>query len=86
MYKVSNEKWVGSGDWILCIPLALILGDFWLAFFCLFASNLLGSLFAIPALISKKKTQTKIHFGPYLILGFFIVFLAQNLIAESVIL
>lgn len=79
LYKISDEKWVGSGDWILCIPLALILGNFQLAFFCLFTSNLLGTLFALPQL--RKKTR-KIHFGPFLILGFLIVFFAQPLISE----
>ena len=82
MYKMSDEQWVGSGDWILCLPLALVLGNFWLAFFCLFISNLLGCVFAIPALVRKKrKRNTKIHFGPFLILGFLIVFFAQNLIS-----
>jgi prepilin signal peptidase PulO-like enzyme (type II secretory pathway) len=79
LYKISNEQWVGSGDWILCIPLALVLGNFWLAFFCLFAANFLGSLASIPTLLKRKK-QHKIHFGPFLILGFLIVFLAQDLI------
>jgi prepilin signal peptidase PulO-like enzyme (type II secretory pathway) len=83
LYKLSNEQWVGSGDWILCIPLALVLGNFWLAFFCLFTSNLLGCLAAIPTLTKKHKTpQHKIHFGPFLILGFLVVFLSQNLIYQ----
>ncbi|MFV0485078.1 MAG: prepilin peptidase [Candidatus Saccharimonadales bacterium] len=82
MYKMSDERWVGGGDWILCIPLALILGNFWMAFFCLFISNLLGCVFAIPVLVSKKKKRgAKIHFGPFLILGFLAVFFAQNLIS-----
>lgn len=82
MYKMSDERWVGSGDWILCVPLALILGNFWLAFFCLFVSNLLGCIFAIPALVVRKKRRgAKIHFGPFLILGFLVVFFAQNLIS-----
>ena len=30
MYKLSHECWVGSGDWILCLPLAVMLSNFWL--------------------------------------------------------
>lgn len=82
LYKFSNEQWVGSGDWILCIPLALVLGNLWLAFLCLFTSNLLGTIFALPQLTRKNKhRQRKIHFGPFLILGFLAVFFAQNLLS-----
>lgn len=89
LYKISNEQWVGSGDWILCIPLSLVLGNFYLSFLCLFTANLLGSLAVIPTLTRRKKKNSankKIHFGPFLILAFYIVFLAQPLISEFLIL
>ena len=86
MYKVSKETWVGGGDWILCIPLALILGDFWLAIFALFAANIIGSIASVPLLIKKKGAKAAIPFGPFLILGFLIVFFLQAQILSLVVI
>ena len=73
LYKLSREQWVGGGDYILCIALALALGKFWLAFFVLFLANLMGSLISVPIVLSGKK-GAKIAFGPFLILAFLLVF------------
>jgi len=80
LYKASGEKWVGSGDWLVALPIALVLGDFWLAFFVLFLANLLGSVVMVPMMVGKKKKMRKVRipFGPFLIVGFVIVFLAQD--------
>ena len=80
MYKVSGEKWVGGGDWILCIPLALMLGDAWLAAFCMFVSNIFGCITMAPIALIKKKKGMQIPFGPFLIIGFLVVFLIQDFI------
>ena len=85
LYKASREQWIGGGDWLLCLPLALILSNFWLAFFCLFLANLLGTLASIPTLLKRQK-HSKIHFGPFLILAFLITFLTQDLIINLFIL
>ncbi len=84
MYKMSNERWVGGGDWILCLPLALFLGNFWLAMITLFASNLIGSVVMLPVAASKKVKKLKIPFGPFLIVGFLLVFFLQMPILEMV--
>ena len=86
MYKVSGETWVGGGDWILCLPLALILGNFWLAMFTLFVANIIGSIFSVPLLVKKKGPKTAIPFGPFLILGFLVVFFLQVQILNLVII
>ena len=39
LYFLSNEQAVGSGDWLLCLPIALVLGHWWLALIELFLSN-----------------------------------------------
>ena len=85
MYKVSKESWVGGGDWMLCVSLALILGNFWLAIFALFAANIIGSIVSIPMLMKKKGIKTAIPFGPFLILGFLVVFFLQTQILNLVI-
>ena len=78
MYKASKEKWVGSGDAILCVPLAMMLGNFWLAMFCLFLSNMIGSVIMLPVTIAKKEKHAMIPFGPFLILGFMVVYYFQE--------
>ncbi len=77
MYRISKERWIGGGDWILCLSLAIMLGDFWLAMFTLFMANIIGSVFSLPLLMKKKDTKKVVPFGPFLILGFLVVFFLQ---------
>lgn len=82
MYKASKERWVGSGDAILCVPLALMLGKFWLAMFCLFGSNMIGSIIMLPVVATKKEKHVMIPFGPFLIVGFLAVFFLQDAVIK----
>ena len=84
MYKASKENWVGSGDAILCVPLAVMLGNFWLAMFCLFGSNMIGSVVMLPVTAVKKEKHMMIPFGPFLIAGFLVVFFLQDAIINFV--
>ena len=84
MYKASKETWVGSGDAILCVSLAVMLGDFWLAMFCLFGSNMIGSVVMLPVTAAKKEKHAMIPFGPFLIAGFLVVFFLQDAIINFV--
>ncbi|MBQ9017043.1 prepilin peptidase [Candidatus Saccharibacteria bacterium] len=67
---LSKEQLVGSGDWLLCLPLALVLHDFWLCFFLLFFANFLAALVNLP--LAKKRHQ--FPFGPFLLLAFLAVY------------
>lgn len=78
MYKISGESWVGGGDWILCIPLALMLSNMWLALMCMFAANVIGSIVMLPVAVKKKKKNMVIPFGPFLIVSFWLIYLAQG--------
>ena len=84
MYRASKEKWVGSGDAILCLPLAIMLEKFWLAMFCLFGSNMIGSVIMMPVVAAKKEKHAMIPFGPFLILGFLVVFFCQHAIINFI--
>lgn len=84
MYRVSGESWVGGGDWILCMSLALMLGNMWLALMCMFASNVIGSVVMLPVALHKKKKNMAIPFGPFLIVGFWCIYLAQNAILNFI--
>ena len=73
LFIVSKGEWVGFGDIKLGLVLALLLGDWQLAVLALFLANVIGSLVALPALMSKKLTRhAKVPFGPMLIAGAFI--------------
>ena len=70
LWLISKGQWIGFGDVKLGLALALLLGDWKLAFIALFAANLIGCLIVIPGMLSGKLTrQTRVPFGPLLILG-----------------
>lgn len=70
LWYISKGEWIGFGDVKLGLGLALLVGDWKLAFITLFAANLLGCLIVIPGLlIGKLNRKTHIPFGPLLIVG-----------------
>ena len=82
LYFFSKEKLVGSGDWLLCLSLALILHNFWLCFFVLFLSNFLAVLIQLPVTIISKKKSHQFPFGPFLIIAFLAVYLASEFLVQ----
>lgn len=70
LYKVSGGKWVGDGDWLLCVSLGLALADPFLALINLFFANFLAFLIMLP--IVTKTSNHKIYFGPFLVIAFVI--------------
>ena len=76
LYLISKGKWVGDGDWLLCVSIAIVLGHPWLALFVLFLSNFLACLVMLPTL--KGNTRRRIHFGPFLVIAFVIVLSVAN--------
>ena len=76
IYKVSKEKLMGGGDWILALALALALADWWLALWTIFLANLLGDIIALPGAV--KTGKSKVHFGPFLVAAFVIVLVLGN--------
>lgn len=84
LYKLSKEKWVGGGDYILCIPMALVFANAWLSLSCLFVSNLLGCAIMLPVLATSKKKDKMIPMGPFLILGFLVIYFCKDFILEFV--
>lgn len=71
LWMVSKGKWIGFGDIKLGLALALLLGNWQLAFLTLFLSNFIGCVIVLPGLLSGKMTRgTHVPFGPLLIVGF----------------
>lgn len=76
LYKVSGGQWVGLGDVYLLVPFAILIADWQQAFLLVFLANLLGCVYMVPAMLSKRARRgLRIPFGPFLIAAFFIVVL-----------
>ncbi len=70
LYAISRGAWIGFGDVKLCVGLALLLGDWRLAFMTLFLSNMLGCIIVLPGLArGQLNTRSQVPFGPLLIIG-----------------
>lgn len=83
LWVVSKGQWIGFGDVKLGLALALLLGDWQLAFIALFSANLLGCLLVIPGMMAGKISRsTRIPFGPLLIAGAAIAFFAGQPIIQ----
>lgn len=69
LVAVSDERWMGMGDAYLALLLGLLLG--WPKILLgLFLAFMLGSIWGIALILSKKKTmKSEIPFGPFLISG-----------------
>ncbi|HPF31190.1 MAG TPA: prepilin peptidase [Candidatus Saccharibacteria bacterium] len=77
LHKISKGKWIGFGDVELGLGLALMLADWRLAFIALFMANFIGCLIVLPPLLAGKlERNSKIPFGPLLIIGFIFAKLA----------
>jgi len=70
LWYFSKGKWIGFGDVKLGLALALLLGNWQLAFLALFLANLIGCIVVIPGLLSgRMNRKTHVPFGPLLIVG-----------------
>lgn len=84
LWALSKGQWIGFGDVKLGLALALLLGEWELAFIALFAANLVGCLLVLPGMLTGKLTrQTRVPFGPLLIVGFLIAGLLGTMILHS---
>jgi len=83
LYMVSRGEWIGFGDIKLGLALGLLLADWKLALLALFMANLIGTAIALPALVTRKMGRnSRIPFGPMLILGWVLAGLYGNAIIE----
>lgn len=84
LWALSRGQWIGFGDVKLGLALALLLGNWQLAFIALFAANLVGCLLVLPGMLTGKLTrQTRVPFGPLLIVGFVIAGLLGPMILHG---
>lgn len=68
LYTISSGKWIGFGDVRLGLITGALLASPMLSFLMIFLASLLGTLFVLPDILTKKKTiQAKLPYGPFLI-------------------
>jgi prepilin signal peptidase PulO-like enzyme (type II secretory pathway) len=76
LYIVSQGKWIGFGDVRLGLITGTVLASPAFSFLMIFISSLAGTLFILPSILrGKKAMDSKIPYGPFLILGCLIALL-----------
>lgn len=76
LFQLSQGRWIGGGDVRLAIIIGLLVGGPIKAIMVLLFASFIGSAFAMPFLITKKKhLAERVPFGPFLIAGTIIVYL-----------
>jgi prepilin signal peptidase PulO-like enzyme (type II secretory pathway) len=85
LFQVSDGRWIGGGDVKLGFLLGLLVGSPLAAFLVIFIASLLGTLFTLPFLVTRKLSiASKIAFGPFLIIAGIAVFLAGQPLLEVI--
>jgi len=75
LFQVSGGKWIGGGDVKLGGMLGLLIGGPAASLLLLFLASFLGTIVAIPLLVTgKAKRDTHLPFGPFLIAAAIIVY------------
>lgn len=75
-WVASKGRWVGSGDVFLACAIGFVLGYLSEMIWCIMLAYMLGAVWGIILLARKKETMgARIAFGPFLILGTFLVLL-----------
>lgn len=76
LYVISNGKWIGFGDVRLGLITGTVLADPAKSFLMIFLGSILGSIYILPAIITRKKTLTaRLPFGPFLVVACMVVVL-----------
>ena len=74
LFQISNGEWIGGGDVKLGCVLGLVAGTPARSFLFIFLASLIGSLVSLPLLSTRHmKRQSKLPFGPFLIVGLIVV-------------
>lgn len=75
LFQLSKGQWIGGGDVKLAIVLGVLAGGVFESTLLLFLASLIGTLVSLPLLLSKKlKRNSRIPFGPLLLIATFIVY------------
>jgi leader peptidase (prepilin peptidase)/N-methyltransferase len=81
-YTVSSGRWIGYGDVRIGLIIGTVLADPLKSLLMIFIASVLGTLVALPALLSgRRKLTSRLPFGPFLIAATMLALIfGQNLI------
>jgi leader peptidase (prepilin peptidase)/N-methyltransferase len=83
LFQVSNGRWIGGGDVKLGALLGIIVGGPLNSILLLLMASLSGTVIALPLIIrGKAKANSKVPFGPFLILAVIITQLFDTAIVH----
>jgi prepilin signal peptidase PulO-like enzyme (type II secretory pathway) len=84
LYTISRGKWIGGGDVKIAIWLGLLIG--WkMVYPALMIAYVIGAIIAIFLVVKGKKgMKSQLPFGPFLILGAYVVVFFQDQIQEII--
>jgi leader peptidase (prepilin peptidase) / N-methyltransferase len=76
LYQMSDGRWIGGGDVKLGLSLGILAGSLVQGLLVIMLASVIGLVITVPFLIKKNlKMQSKIAFGPMLMLACYIVVL-----------
>jgi leader peptidase (prepilin peptidase)/N-methyltransferase len=76
LYQLSDGRWIGGGDVKLGLIIGFLVGTGLKGFLALFIASLIGTIVAVPGLLSGKMQRTsRLPFGPFLITATVVVVL-----------
>lgn len=79
LFQLSDGKWIGGGDVKLGFAYGLLLASPLKSAAVLFLASVLGTILVLPSLLTKKTSlQSKIPFGPLLIIATIVVYLFSD--------
>ena len=74
----SDETWMGYGDAFIAIAIGLLLGPIG-TFLALLVAFCVGAIWGIVLMLAYgRSSKSEIPFGPFLILGLYVIFVVQN--------
>lgn len=83
LFQLSEGKWIGGGDVKLAFMIGPLVGGAVESFMVVFIASVIGTFMALPLMVKKSlKMNSRIPFGPLLLVSTVIVFLHSSQIIE----
>lgn len=83
LFWISDGKWIGGGDVKLGFMIGPLVGGAVDSLLVIFLASFLGSIIAVPLLLTKSlKASSRIPFGPFLLIGAIVTYLYGSRIAD----
>ena len=84
IFFISNEQWIGGGDVKLALPLGILAGSIFNVLLVLYVASITGLLYSLAIFLRRHTPfrKMRVPFGPFLLLGTYIVFIFSDVIHQ----